>query len=113
MSDGKAERPDKGRAGSRVLSFLGNPLYVRILRIHADGPQRLTDLHEQIGWAARTTMRVAVANLRDLGALREHQAGGPPFTLANELTSAGVEMLFVADVFERWLAGAPGGPIPT
>jgi DNA-binding HxlR family transcriptional regulator len=112
MPHGKADRPEKARAGSRVLSLLARPLYVRILRIHAEGPQRLADLHEQIGWAAETTMRAAVANLRDLGALHNHRADAAPFVLANQLTPVGEELLFVADILERWLARAPGGPIP-
>jgi DNA-binding HxlR family transcriptional regulator len=111
MPNGKADRPNGGRAGSRVLSLLANPLHAQILRIHVDGPQRLTDLQEQIHWAARTTLRVAVADLRDLGALDKYQADGPPFRHANQLTPAGEEMLFVADTLERWLARAPGGPI--
>ena len=38
--------------------------------------------------------------------------GGMPYTVENELTEAGREVLSVADVIEAWLARAPQGSIP-
>lgn len=100
------------RAGSRVLSVFENPLNTRILRAHAEGPQRLAELQEKVGWSAQTTVRVAVTNLREIGALVKQTVGNSPHAVATELSPAGREMLFVADVIEAWLARSPEGPIP-
>jgi DNA-binding HxlR family transcriptional regulator len=100
------------RAGSHVLSLFANPLTARILRSHAEGPLRLSALHEQIGWSPHTTLRAAVNNLCKVGALEKGPNGDPRPSAATALTPAGEEMIRVADVIERWLAAAPTGPIP-
>ncbi len=94
-----------------MLALFANPLNARILRAHADGPLRLTELHEKISWSAPTTLRAALAHLGEIGALHRPEAGGSRFAVENQLTPAGREMLFVADTVEAWLARAPGGPI--
>jgi len=99
------------RAGSRVLSVFENPLNARILRAHADGPQRLAELQEKIAWSAQTTVRAALSNLRGLGALTKRTVGNSPHAVATALSPAGEEMLFVADEVEAWLALSPEGPI--
>lgn len=99
------------RAGSRVLSVFENPLNSRILRAHADGPQRLNELQEKLGWSAQTTVRVAISGLRDLGALTKERVSDSPHAIATALTPAGEEMLFVADEVSAWLALCPSGPI--
>jgi DNA-binding HxlR family transcriptional regulator len=82
-----------------------------MLRAHADGPRRLAELQERVGWSAQTTVRAAVANLSQLGALTKHAAGDSSSAVATELTAGGREMLFVADQVEAWLALCPDGPI--
>jgi DNA-binding HxlR family transcriptional regulator len=99
------------RAGSRALSAFANPLHARVLRAHADGPQRLASMHKDLGWAASASVRSAVMNLRDLGALVKLETRRMPYKVENELTPAGGELLLVADIFEAWLARAPEGPI--
>jgi DNA-binding HxlR family transcriptional regulator len=99
------------RAGSRVLEVFENPLNTRVLRAHVDGPRRLAELQEKVGWSAQTTVRAAVANLRELGALTKEAVGDSNHAMATELTAAGREMLFVADEVEVWLALCPDGPI--
>jgi DNA-binding HxlR family transcriptional regulator len=111
MPDAAAPIDGEVRAGSRVLSLFANPLNARILRAHLGSAQRLADLPEKVGYPAQTTLRAALANLREVGALAKHERGGSRFATENELTAAGEEMLFVADVVERWLARAPEGPI--
>jgi DNA-binding HxlR family transcriptional regulator len=110
-SDATASIEGGVRAGSRVLSVFENPLNTRILRAHADGPQRLADLQEKVGWAAQTTVRAAISNLREVGALTKQAVGDSPFAVATALKPAGEEMLFVADVVEAWLGRCPDGPI--
>jgi DNA-binding HxlR family transcriptional regulator len=104
--------PAPVRAGGTVLSLIAAPLSVPILRAHLDGPLRLPDLRERIGGAAQTTLRGQVGNLRGIGALERHVRGGMPYTVENELTAIGKEVLRVAEVVETWLACAPQGSIP-
>jgi DNA-binding HxlR family transcriptional regulator len=104
--------PAPVRAGGTVLSLIGAPLSVPILRAHREGPLRLPDLRERIGGAAQTTLRGQVGNLRGIGALERHVRGGMPYTVENELTAVGEEVLVVAEIVEAWLARAPQGSIP-
>lgn len=104
--------PAPVRAGGTVLSLIAAPLSVPILRAHREGPLRLPALRERIGGAAQTTLRGQVGNLRGIGALERQVRGGMPYTVENELTDLGEEVLTVAGVVEAWLARAPQGPIP-
>ena len=69
MPDATAPSEGEVRAGSLVLALFANPLNALILRAHADGPLRLDRMHEEIGWAAHTPLRAALANLSEIGAL--------------------------------------------
>lgn len=111
MSDATASIDGEVRAGSRVLSVFENPLNTRILRAHADGPRRLAELQERVGWSAQTTVRATVSKLREVGALTKQRVGDSPYAVATALSPAGEEMLFVADEVEAWLALCPDGPI--
>lgn len=104
--------PAPVRAGGAVLSLIAAPLSVPILRAHRDGPLRLPDLRERISGAAQTTLRGQVGNLRGIGALERHVRGGMPYTVENELTAVGEEVLTVAQIIEAWLGRAPQGSIP-
>jgi DNA-binding HxlR family transcriptional regulator len=99
------------RTGATVLSLLAGPLCVPILRAHLEGPLRLPDLGERIGDVSQPTLRGQVDNLRKVGALERQVRGGMPYTVENELTEAGHEILTVAEYAEAWLARAPQGPI--
>jgi DNA-binding HxlR family transcriptional regulator len=109
--DATALTGEEVRAGSHVLSIFENPLNARILRAHADGPLRFSGLQQRVAWAAQSTLRVAISNLCDLGALTKRPADDSPHALTTALTDAGKEMLFVADELEAWLARCPEGPI--
>jgi DNA-binding HxlR family transcriptional regulator len=104
---------DKGevRAGSRVLHLVGNPVNTRVLRAHAEQPRQVAKLHTEIGWAAQTTLRASVAGLRDAGALVRETNGNTVYGSRNRITPVGEELLFVADVLEKWLVEAPTGPL--
>jgi DNA-binding HxlR family transcriptional regulator len=103
--------PARVRVGGTVLSLIAAPLSVPILRAHLDGPLRLPDLRERIGGAAQTTLRGQVGNLREIGALERRVRSGMPYTVENELTSAGRDVLEVAEIVEAWLSDAPQGAI--
>lgn len=97
--------------GARALALLANPLYGRMLWAHSDGPLRIAELHEKTGWPAQTTLRAAVISLRRLGVLERRVLDEMPHTVANALTPAGEEALYVAEILERWLQRSPQGPI--
>ena len=103
---------DEPRAGARVLNLLANPLHGRIVRAHSEQHLRLAELHERTGWPAQTTLRAAIRTLREFGILDRCEVSRMPYGVANELTPAGREVLFVTEVVERWLAKGPQGPIP-
>lgn len=112
MRADSTQLPAPVRAGGTVLSLIAAPLSVPILQAHLEGPLRLPDLRERIGGAAQTTLRGQVGNLRGIGALERQVRGGMPYTVENELTALGREVLTVAEVVEAWLARAPQGSIP-
>ncbi len=104
---------DKGefRAGSHVLRIVGNPVNTRVLRAHAEQPRQVAKLHAEIGWAAQTTLRASVSALSEAGALVRETSGDTVYASRSRITPAGEELLLVADVLEKWLAGAPNGPL--
>jgi DNA-binding HxlR family transcriptional regulator len=100
------------RAGSRVLSLFVNPLNVRVLRAYADGPKRLSEVRQAVGWSAESTVRTAIANLSDLGAVERAAPAGPSRGAMATITPAGEELLRVADALQVWLHGFPARPLP-
>ena len=94
-----------------MLSIFESPLNGRVLRAHLEGPCRLVELQERIGRSAQTTVRVAVANLLEIGVLQKRAVGQSSYAVATELSPAGEELLFVADEVEAWLALCSQGPI--
>lgn len=110
QADGETT-PARLRTGGAVLSLIAGPLCVPILRAHLEGPLRLPDLRERIGGAAQTTLRGQVGNLRGVGALERKVIPGMPYTVENDLTDCGREILEVAERVNAWLARAPQGPI--
>ena len=107
----RAPSPLPERSGTRVLELLANPLNLRLLRAHTGGRQRLPQLQEQIGWPPQSTLRVAIRNLRDIGVIEKHVLPGAPYTVENEITPAGRDLLAVAAILETWLSHAPAGPL--
>lgn len=108
---GATGNSDEVRAGSRVLGLIGNPINARVLHAHAERPRQVAKLHAEIGWAAQTTLRASVAALREAGALVREAGGKTAYASKNRITPVGEELLFVAEVLERWLANGPDGPI--
>lgn len=106
-----AVQEEELRAGARALSIFENPLQGRVLRAHTDGPKRLTDLQEAVGWAAESTVRATVGNLCDVGALERGRSDSGRGVLTS-LGPLGEELLFVAEELELWLSRCPAGAIP-
>ncbi len=99
------------RAGSRVLSLFANPLNVRVLRAHDDGPRRFSEVRDAVGWSAESTVRSAIANLCDLGAVERAAPTGSIRGSMTALTPAGEELLRVADAIQVWLHRFPARPL--
>src|SRR4051794_41775828 len=97
------------RAGSRLLAIFENPLHARVQRAHVEGPCRLVELQERTA-TAQTTVRAAVSNLQQLGALRKQAAGESGYA-ATELTAAGEGVRAAAAEGGAWVAAGPRGPI--
>jgi DNA-binding HxlR family transcriptional regulator len=63
-------------------------------------------------WSAEATIRGALGNLRDVGALEKRSADHASNAVVAALTPLGEEMLVVSEVLEAWLKQCPKGPIP-
>lgn len=81
------------------------------MRAHREGLRRLAELQEKIGWSAEATIRGAIGNLRDVGALEKRRTDGARNAVATALTPVGEEMLTVPEALEDWLRRCPKGPI--
>lgn len=73
---------------------------------------QLSQLQEKVNWTAEATVRGAIANLRDVGALEKRNSGRASNAVETALTPAGEEMLIVSEVLEGWLEQCPKGSIP-
>ena len=99
------------RSGTRALALLATPLNATILKNLADGPKRLIDLRRACGSPAQTTLRAYLKELEGVEAIQKRRRNSFPGALEYEPTDAGTELLFVAATLERWLQGAPEGPL--
>lgn len=100
------------RAGGRAFALFVTRS-TRILSAHLDGPRRFADVQEAVGASADSTLRTALSNLCDVGALERQRIRESPRAVATSLSSAGKEMFFVASVVHNWLDRFPAGPIPS
>lgn len=71
----------------------------------------MAQLQAGLGGTPESTLRAAVGGLCELGALERVKIGASPRSPATVATALGMELLVLADVLERWLTRAPGGPI--
>lgn len=94
-----------------MLGLLENPLNVKVLGAHADGPLRFAELQEHLGWSAEATVRGAIKNLEERGGLVRQPAEGKGNAVATALGPAGKDLLNVADVLKGWLSECPAKPI--
>lgn len=103
--------PTKYRAGEQALTVLATPLNAMILRALAERPMRLGELRQATGLPAQTTLRGHLASLGRAGVLRKRPTAQMPYSVENELTPMGRELLVIAAVLDGWLGSAPGGPV--
>jgi DNA-binding HxlR family transcriptional regulator len=99
------------RAGERALTILATPLNFMVLRALAERPMRLAELRRATGLPAQTTLRGHLASLGEIGVVSKRPTTQMPYSVENELTPMGLELLGVADRLEAWLRQAPDGPV--
>jgi len=104
-----AEEP--GRAGARALGLFARVLNARVIWAHAEGPLVSGELETRLGWAAKASLRVAIGNLSELGALARVESANGRRPAATELTPAGQDLLRVAEALERWFSHSPFGAL--
>lgn len=91
--------------------MLSVPLNVHILRALQEDRVPLTELRRNVGTPPASTMRVYLRAMTELGAIERHRHNEFAAVLEYEITRAGEKLLEVGSVLERWLRGAPDGPI--
>jgi DNA-binding HxlR family transcriptional regulator len=72
---------------------------------------RLAELRSELGGPAQTTLRGHLRKLAEFGVIAK-EGGGMPYSVENELTAAGRDLLEVAEAVAGWLERAPEGPLP-
>jgi DNA-binding HxlR family transcriptional regulator len=104
------ERGPLPRAGTAILALLATPLNGPIVRALAEEPKRLSDLRDELGGPAQSTLRGNLTKLVKMGALTRG-AGNRPSALAYGLTEFGHDLLLAVGAVEEWLRIAPRGPV--
>lgn len=99
------------RTGGQALALLAAPLNVEILKALESEPRNLLDLRQAVGSPPQSTMRVYTRTLAEIGVLERRRRNEFPATAEYSLTPAGQALIAVAGVLERWLQGAPHGPL--
>jgi DNA-binding HxlR family transcriptional regulator len=100
------------RSGAHTLLMLAAPLNVQVLRALTGGAKQQAELRRETGYPAQTTLRAQLKRLAEIGAIEKRRRNRFPGVLEYDSTPAGRDLLFVAEVLERWLEQAPDGPRP-
>lgn len=111
MLDTKEQPIERSRAGSEVLTLLARPLHALTLRALGKQPMSLGELLKELGGPSQSTLRGRLGELIEIGAVAK-QGGGMPYSVQNELTAVGRDLLQVANALASWLGRAPFEPIP-
>lgn len=99
------------RAGGVALMLLANPLSLDVLRALAEGPKRLQDLMRDLGFPPRSTIRLYLQTLAEMGAVARRSRSAFPTSVDYEITEGGEALLKVSDTLQTWLQLAPAGPM--
>lgn len=93
-----------------MLALFARPLNCLILRALRDRGMGVGELLKELGGPAQSTLRGRLTELSSLGAV-DKRGSGMPYTVENELTDVGRELLRVTDILAAWLERAPEEPI--
>jgi DNA-binding HxlR family transcriptional regulator len=98
------------RAGGAALTLLSSSLNLEVLRTLAEGQQPLQGLMQQLGFPPRSTMRLYLQTLTELGAIERRSRNEFPSSVDYEIEPAGRALLEVAEILQGWLNSSPSGP---
>jgi DNA-binding HxlR family transcriptional regulator len=99
------------RAGGTALNLLSVSLNLEILRCLAEGTQPLQELMRRLGFPPRSTMRLYLRALVDIGAIERRARSEFPSSVDYKITRSGRGLLEVEGVVQRWLDRSPSGRI--
>lgn len=99
------------RAGGTALTLLASPLNHGVLRAVEEGPQPLQELMRRLGFPPRSTARLYLRGLVELGAVERLARNEFPTAVDYEITAAGRALLEVAATLQTWLDRSPGGGV--
>jgi len=99
------------RSGAQTLALLATPVNALVLEALSAGPAKQSDLQRLAGEPAHTTLRSHLRRLSELGTIARRRRNRFPGAVEFELTEAGVELITVVRILERWLTLAPEGPL--
>ena len=104
-----SKRRAEARSGAAVLSLLATSPNAFLLRSLAERPSTLGEL-QGLGVSPASTLRARLRELIDAAAvLAHHDPGRPRLPAVYELSTAGRELLPVAEALGRWLEACPLG----
>jgi DNA-binding HxlR family transcriptional regulator len=110
-SVGSQTRRPRVHAGGTALTLLSSSLNLEVLRGLAAGPQGLQSLMRRLGFPPRSTARVYLRRLDELGVVERRSRREFPTSVDYELTKSGQALLEVCHPLREWLQEAPGGPV--
>lgn len=111
--DGLASRSSRSRplrAGGTALRLLSSSLNLEVLRCLAQEPQPLQELMRHLGFPPRSTLRIYLRALMEIGAIERLSRSEFPSSVDYEITRSGRALLGVGDVVQGWLNRSPAGP---
>ncbi|HET8567002.1 MAG TPA: winged helix-turn-helix transcriptional regulator [Solirubrobacterales bacterium] len=94
-----------------MLTLLTSPLNLEVLRAVEEGPQPLQELMRRLGFPPRSTARLYLRGLVELGAVERRARNEFPTSVDYEITAAGRALLEVATTLQAWLDRTPGGGV--
>ncbi len=98
------------RAGGTALTLISSSLNLEALRHLADGPLPLQDLMRRLGFPPRSTTRLCLRTLAELGAVERRPRSEFPASVDYAISPAGRSLLRVSVALQAWLDASPAGP---
>jgi DNA-binding HxlR family transcriptional regulator len=98
------------RAGGTALTLLSSSLNLEVLRCLSQEQQPLQDLMRQLGFPPRSTLRLYLRRLGEMGAIERLSRSEFPSSVDFEITRSGKALLGVGDVVQSWLDRSPAAP---
>lgn len=101
-----------GSAGGTALTLLSSALNLEVLRALGGGRQPLQELMRGLGFPPRSTLRLYLRTLTELGVVARLARNEFPSSVDYEITAAGRRLLEVSATLQAWLDRSPAAPAP-